>query len=427
MYTYEQAFKDSLNYFNGNELAANVFLSKYALKNQQNELVESNPDQMHWRLAKEFARIEKSKFKNPLTEQEIYNFFKNFEKIIPQGSPLYAIGNPYQYVSASNCFVVESPLDSYGGILKTDEELAQISKRRGGVGLDISNIRPNKSPTKNSSKTSTGIIPFMSRFSNTIREVGQDGRRGAEMLSISVHHPESVIPWEEEDGLFETEIDNPSLGKYKISSKYYNPNKLDFATAKYDPRKVTGANISIRLTDKFLQSLETNSTFEQYWPDTGTRIVEKLVNSKDCWEKIIYSAWRTGEPGLLFWDNILRESPADCYSKYGFNTISTNPCISGDSKIMTDNGEITITELVEKWKNEDSSINAVTYDEDNDKFEFSEITNAIKSKENANIIEIVFDDGTTIKLTPDHKVYTSNRGYVEAAQLTENDEIIYTD
>ena len=180
---------------------------------------------------------------------------------------------------------MESPLDSYGGILKTDEELAQISKRRGGVGLDISNIRPNKSPTKNSSKTSTGIIPFMSRFSNTIREVGQDGRRGAEMLSISIHHPESVIPWEEEDGLFETEIDNPSLGKYKISSKYYNPNKLDFATAKYDPRKVTGANISIRLTDKFLQSLETNSTFEQYWPDTGTRIVEKLVNSKDCWEK----------------------------------------------------------------------------------------------------------------------------------------------
>jgi len=176
MYTYGQAFKDSLNYFNGNELAANVFLSKYALKNQKNELVESNPDQMHWRLAKEFARIGKSKFKNPLTEQEIYNFFKNFEKIIPQGSPLYAIGNPYQYVSASNCFVVESPLDSYGGILKTDEELAQISKRRGGVGLDISNIRPNKSPTKNSSKTSTGIIPFMSRFFNTIREVGQDGR-----------------------------------------------------------------------------------------------------------------------------------------------------------------------------------------------------------------------------------------------------------
>lgn len=328
-YTYEEAFKASLEYFGGNEFAASTFLNKYALKNENNELLEKTPDDMHWRIAKEFARIEKKKFKKPFSEEEIYSFIEGFRKIIPQGSPMYAIGNYQQFTSASNCYVVESPYDSYGGICKVDEEMAQISKRRGGVGLDVSNIRPAETITRNAARTSTGVIPFVCRFSNTIREVGQSGRRGAQMQTISIHHPEAVIPWDDEiDGVpFDVQVKNKDLGEYIVSSKYYNPNKVDFATCKYDPKKVTGANISIRLTDEFLNALENDEEFEQRWPiDSKKPQIRKKIKAKKIWDKIIYSAWRTAEPGLLFWDNMIRESPADCYGKFGFSSTSTNPC-----------------------------------------------------------------------------------------------------
>lgn len=736
IYKYEDAYAESLKYFNNNDFAAKIFVDKYALRDKEDRLVEKTPEDTHRRLAREFARIEKNKFKNPLTEDQIFYYLDKFAKIIPQGSPMFAIGNPFQIVSSSNCFVIDSPLDSYSSILKTDEELAQISKRRGGVGLDISHIRPNGSLTSNSSRTSTGIVPFMCRYSNTIREVGQclhgdtlvltssglerikninkgdsvwtengwkkvisthqtnketikiktkkgrtiicskdhpfhtingekessqfikgdnvtyivgqewygsdfildpieykkssynnsnrlneinypekldtdfayfigysygdgfvsydenkisgiylscdrkwkyiseklieiskkilnkenisfrerknencdeiritsrclveflqhnnllkqkseniefpekllkakkdilfsfisgyfdadgsvvktkkayklssinysflqtiqcifssfgicstirhserknnwkdiyelyingkksqkifknlmtesikvskitfnekrrdcyrteyktenfstnssrhsyiidnnqylsystverlaselslennyfllqdeikeiseyekdtilydigledthfffanglyahnSGRRGALMLTISIHHPESVIPWDNSvDGEpYDVEVHNPSLGSFVISSKYYNPKKIDFATSKYDPSKVTGANISIRLSDEFLNALEKDDYFEQRWPvDSENPVIRKKVRAKDVWEKIIHSAWRTAEPGLLFWDTIIKESPADCYYDYGFRSVSTNPC-----------------------------------------------------------------------------------------------------
>lgn len=292
MYSYEEALQESVKYFNGDELAASVFF-KYALRDDKDNLLESNPEQMHRRLAKEFARIEAKKFKDHFSEDFIFSLLDRFQYIIAQGSPMAGIGNPYQVVSLSNCFVAESPLDSYSSILKTDEQLVQISKRRGGVGIDISNLRPAGSLTKNSSRTSTGIVPFMERFSNSIREVGQGNRRGALMLTISIHHPEV----------------------------------LDFAKIKRDKGKVTGANISIRLSDEFLTAVKQNKDYEQRFPvDSKTPIISKMVPARKVWKEIIENAWFMAEPGLLFWDNIIRNSPADCYSDVGFKTEATNPC-----------------------------------------------------------------------------------------------------
>lgn len=347
-YSYDEAYNASLKYFNNNELSASVFVDKYALRNDKNELVEKTPDDMHRRLAKEFARIEKKKFKTPYTEEELYSFFKNFEKVIAQGSPSYGIGNNYQYVSVSNCFVINPPVDSYGGILKSDQELVQISKRRGGVGTDISHLRPEKARTRNSSRTSTGPITFAKRFSNSIREVGQDGRRGALMLTMNVHHPDSVHLWDENiDGVpYDVLINDKDLGQFKISSEYYNPNNVDFATCKYDKKNVTGANISLMLTDEFLSSVKDNTDYEQRWPvDSKNPIVSKKVNARKVWNKIIHSAWQTAEPGILFIDTIRKESPADCYSKFGFATVSTNPCQPGWSTVLTPNGIKTILEI----------------------------------------------------------------------------------
>lgn len=289
-YTYEQALNESTKYF-GNDLSARAFVDKYALRNENNELLELTPADMHKRIAKELARIEKNKFEKPLSEEEIFSFLDKFKSIIPQGSPMYGIGNEYQYVSTSNCFVVRSPFDSYGGICLTDEEIVQISKRRGGVGVDISTLRPTDSPTHNSSRSSTGTASWMERYSNTIREVGQSGRRGALMETISVHHPDI----------------------------------LTFATIKNDSTKVTGANISVRLSNEFLQALEKDEEYELRWPvNSDIPEYSKMVSAKEVWDIIIHSAWLRAEPGLLFWDNIINESPADCYEE--FKTISTNPC-----------------------------------------------------------------------------------------------------
>lgn len=341
-YSYEEAYQASLNYFNGSEISARTFLDKYALRNDQGEILEKTPDALHRRLAKEFARIEKKKFKNPLTEDEIYNNLKNFSCIIAQGSPMYGIGNPYQIVSLSNCFVIPSVKDSYGGICRYDEQLAQVSKRRGGVGGDVAGLRPAGARTKNAARSSTGKVQFMSRFSNTIREVGQNGRRGAEMITTSIHHPETVIVWDKDtmgephETFVDTEDDYGNPVQFKTTSDKFDPNNVDFVTCKYDRTKVTGANISIRLTDEFLTALEKGEKFQQRWPvekdefekrkSEGKYVYEKWVDASAAWDKIITGAWQMAEPGLLFWDTILRESPADCYADYGFRTVSTNPC-----------------------------------------------------------------------------------------------------
>ncbi|MEA2043357.1 MAG: adenosylcobalamin-dependent ribonucleoside-diphosphate reductase [Bacteroidota bacterium] len=292
--TFDDAFQESKKYFNGDELAARVWVSKYALKDSFGNIYEKSPKEMHTRLSKEFARIE-NKFPNPLTEQEIFDLLDRFKYIVPAGSPMAGIGNKHQVASLSNCFVIgeETPADSYGGIMKTDQEQVQLMKRRGGVGHDLSHIRPKGSPVHNSALTSTGVVPFMERFSNSTREVAQDGRRGALMLSISVTHPDAE----------------------------------DFIDAKLESGKITGANISVKITDDFMKAVKNNSSFTQQYPvDTDNPDVTKQADAGKLWAKIVHNAWKSAEPGILFWDTIIKESVADSYAAEGFQTVSTNPC-----------------------------------------------------------------------------------------------------
>lgn len=289
----EEVFKSSVEYFNDDELAANVWTDKYALKDSNGNIYEKTPNDMHRRLAKDFARIE-SKYPNPLSEEEIYNLIKDFKYIIPQGSPMAGVGNNFVVTSLSNCFVVAPALDSYAGILKTDQEQVQLMKRRGGVGHDISNLRPMGCEANGSTlKGDTGMTLYMHRFSNSTREVAQDGRRGALMLSTSIKHPDS--------------------------QKFIN-------IKSNDNTKVTGANISVRIDDEFMLSVENNSEYEQKFPiDSETPIMRKLVNSKNLWNDIMLNAWKSAEPGILFWDTILNESPASGYGE-DWKESSTNPC-----------------------------------------------------------------------------------------------------
>ena len=290
----DEAFEKTLHYFKGDELAANVWMNKYALKNSEGLLLESSPNQMHRRIAGELARIE-AKYPNGLSEQEIFNLLKGFKYIVPQGGPMAGIGNNEQYVSLSNCFVIgnEGRSDSYGSIMKTDEEQIQLMKRRGGVGHDLSDIRPFGSQVLNSALTSTGVVPFMERFSNSTREVAQDGRRGALMLSIDIKHPDAE----------------------------------KFIDAKLEGTKVTGANISVRISDDFMKSVVANENFVQQYPvDCLNPLVKKEIDPLTIWNKIVHNAWKSAEPGILFWDTIIRESVADCYVEEGFKTVSTNPC-----------------------------------------------------------------------------------------------------
>jgi len=291
-YKYEDAVKESEIYF-GNSLSAKACVDKYLLRDNKNQLLELTPRDLHSRIATELARIEKDKFKNPLSYDEIFSYLDNFGKIIPQGSPLSGIGNKHQYLSLSNCFVLPQPDDSYGGIMHVDEHIVQISKRRGGVGISLDKLRPRGTPTQNSSRTSTGIVSWMERYSNSIREVGQAGRRGALMLTLNVHHPEI----------------------------------LNFITAKNDKSKVTGANISVQYTDEFLSAVENDTDYEQRWPiDSATPEISVKVRAKDIWDAAVHNAWANAEPGLQFIDNVLRESPSDCYADVGFRTITSNPC-----------------------------------------------------------------------------------------------------
>lgn len=294
IYTYDEAFKASLEYFGGDELAARVWVNKYALKNSNGEIFEQSPADMHWRLANEIARIEQ-KYPNPTSAEDIFKLLDHFRYIIPAGSPMMGIGNPHQVASLSNCFVigVEGDADSYGAIMKEDEEQVQLMKRRGGVGHDLSKLRPKGAPVKNSALTSTGIVPFMERFSNSTREVAQDGRRGALMLSVSIKHPEAEA----------------------------------FVDAKMTQGKVTGANVSVRVDDEFMRcALEQKPYVQQYPIDAENPLIQQRIDASALWQKIVHNAWRSAEPGVLFWDTIIRESIPDCYADLGFRTVSTNPC-----------------------------------------------------------------------------------------------------
>ena len=293
-YTFDEAFKASLDYFGGDELAAKVWVNKYALKDGFGNIYEKSPVDMHRRLAKEIARVER-KYPNPLSEQELFDLFDHFRYIIPQGSPMTGIGNDYQIASLSNCFVIglDGEADSYGAIIRIDEEQVQLMKRRGGVGHDLSHIRPKGSPVKNSALTSTGLVPFMDRYSNSTREVAQDGRRGALMLSVSIKHPDSEA----------------------------------FIDAKMTEGKVTGANVSVKIDDDFMKAAIDGGVYKQQYPiDAESPLYEKEIDASALWKKIIHNAWKSAEPGVLFWDTILRESVPDCYADLGFRTVSTNPC-----------------------------------------------------------------------------------------------------
>ena len=300
-YSYDEAFAASLQYFGGDELAARVWLNKYAMKDSFGNIYECSPEQMHWRIANEIARVEQ-KYPNPLPAQEIFNLLDHFKYIVPAGSPMTGIGNDYQVASLSNCFVIglDGDADSYGAIMRIDEEQVQLMKRRGGVGHDLSHIRPKGSPVNNSALTSTGLVPFMERYSNSTREVAQDGRRGALMLSVSIKHPDSEA----------------------------------FIDAKMTEGKVTGANVSVKIDDEFMRAAIDDKPYVQQFPISGvpeksgeTEIfVKKEISARKLWEKIVHNAWKSAEPGVLFWDTILRESIPDCYADLGFRTVSTNPC-----------------------------------------------------------------------------------------------------
>ena len=293
-FSYEEAYQATLKYFDGDELAARVWANKYALKDSFGNYYELTPDDMHRRLAREIARIEQ-KYQNPMSEDRVFDLIKNFKYIVPQGSPMSGIGNDFQVGSLSNCFVIglDGTPDSYGGIIKVDEEQVQLMKRRGGVGHDLSHIRPKGSPVKNSALTSTGLVPFMERFSNSTREVAQDGRRGALMLSVSIKHPDSEA----------------------------------FIDAKMTEGRITGANVSVRIDDEFMDAAINGKTYVQKYPiDSAEPLYKKEVDASAIWAKVIHNAWKSAEPGVLFWDTITRESVPDCYADLGFKTISTNPC-----------------------------------------------------------------------------------------------------
>ena len=293
-YSFEEAFQTSLKYFDGDELAARVWVNKYAMKDSYGNIYERSPEDMHRRIAKEITRVE-AKYKNPMSEQEVFELLDHFRYIVPAGSPMTGIGNNQQVASLSNCFVIglDGKADSYGAIMRIDEEQVQLMKRRGGVGHDLSHIRPKGSPVNNSALTSTGLVPFMERYSNSTREVAQDGRRGALMLSVSIKHPDSEA----------------------------------FIDAKMEEGKITGANVSVKLDDDFMNAAINDKTYVQQWPiDAEKPKVQKEIEARKLWEKIVHNAWKSAEPGVLFWDTIIKESIPDCYADLGFRTVSTNPC-----------------------------------------------------------------------------------------------------
>jgi ribonucleotide reductase alpha subunit len=358
-YSYDEVFESTLNYFNGDSLAAQVWIKKYSLKNMQGEYLELNPDQMHHRLSAEIHRIEE-KYPNPLSYQEIYEALKDFTYIVPQGGPMTGIGNNHQVMSLSNCFVVGNDYDSYGGIMRTDEEQIQLMKRRGGVGHDLSHLRPSGMEVNNSARTSTGAASFMERYSDSTREVAQEGRRGALMLSLSIAHPDAE----------------------------------KFIDMKMDGKKVTGANVSVRVTDHFMRMVKDKAPYVQRWPvDSPDPTIKRTVSARRLWEKMMHNAWASAEPGVLFWDTITRESLADCYAEYGFKTTSTNPCFSGDMELLTVEGYKKFKDIV--WTEQ------TIFDNYNRKAKAEIVYSGKKMTYN-----IRLSDGTILQATEDHKFVT---------------------
>lgn len=414
--TYDEALKNALKYFNGDDLAASVFMSKYAISDEENNYLESTPDEMHLRMAKEFARIEeKMGGDTKLSENEIYKLFNDWT-IIPGGSVMNGLGNPNYIGSLSNCFVAQPPMDSYSSIMKNREIMVQLMKRRGGVGIDISNLRPSGAKVSNAAKTSTGAVSFMNVYSELTKEVALNGRRGALMISMSSKHPD---------------ID-------------------EFIKVKQDLTKITGANISVKFDDEFMEAVLNDSYYIQRFPiELNTNDINvddlplnkkvydgekcyKKVRAKEIWKEFVTCSWKTAEPGIMYEDKHLNYSPDSVYEQY--KGITTNPCVAGDTVLYTDKGNITIKELVERYNNGET-FKVLSYDIDESVWEYQNVTNALLTRKNANIIEITTkgyegfniinnEKKKKIKLTPDHKVYTKNRGWVRACELTQNDFIV---
>lgn len=396
IYSYEQVLAASLEYFNGDKLAATVFVGKYALQNEEGQFLEKTPADMHRRLAKEFARIE-AKYPNGMSENEIFALLSDW-RLVPQGSPMSGVGNPYRIQTFSNCYVVESPHDSYGGILHTDQQLTQIMKRRGGVGVDISTIRPQGLPTSNAARTTDGLGVFMERFSNTTREVAQGGRRGALMTTVSVHHP---------DIYRFIQIKNDLTSCKKCGHE--------------ERTRVTGSNVSVRLTDEFREAVEAGTEVELRWPvDAETPKISRWVDARSLWEEIIKHARDSAEPGLLFWDNILRESPADIYSEEGFRTVCTNPCLTGDTLVAVSDGRgfMSFKELAEKGQ--DVPVYARSED---GRIVVRTMRNPHVTAKSQKILKITLDDGTTIRCTENHKFLLRSGVYAEAQEMSPGDSL----
>lgn len=383
IYSQEEALKASVEYFDGDELAATVFVTKYALRNSDGELVELIPSDMHRRLAREFARIE-AKYTNPMTEDEIFNLLDKFKYVVPQGSPMSAIGNPNQVQSISNCFVIDPPRDAYGSIARADENVLQIQKRRGGVGIDLSNIRPRGVRVNNAAATSDGIGIFMERYSNTTREVAQSGRRGALMETISIRHPD-----------IET-----------------------FVNIKQDKTKVTGANVSVRVSDEFMHAVESNDFYELQWPteaiDEDIR-VRKTIVAKDLWKQMMNAAWSTAEPGILYWDTVKRLSMADEFADKGFLTVCTNPCFAGDTLIAVADGRhaVSIKQLAEEGKD----VDVYSVDRKTGMIAIKRGVNPRVTRKNAELVRVHLDNGTWLDTTPDHNYLTLDGEKIEAKDL----------
>lgn len=379
VFTFNEALEASKFYFDGDELAAKVWVNKYALKDSKGNIYEKTPADMHWRLAREIARIEK-KYPNPMSEEELFELFDHFKYIVPQGGPMAGIGNPYQISSLSNCFVCqleESNADSYGSIMKVDEELIQLEKRRGGVGHDLSHLRPAMAPVSNAAMSSSGVSSFMERYSNSTREVSQNSRRGALMLSLSVNHPDAD----------------------------------KFIDAKMEEGKVTGANISVKIDDQFMEAVLEDEVYIQNFPIySPTPSVTKEIKAKELWDKIIHNAWKSAEPGILFWDTIIRESVPDCYTDLGFKTVSTNPCVTGDTTLLTRDGFKTIVSLIGQeidiWNG----------------YEWSKVT-PFKTSDNAKVYKVKFSDGSELKCTNYHKFILKGNNRKELQDVRVGDKL----
>lgn len=406
-YERKDVLKKSSEYFHGDDLASTVWINKYSLKDSDGNIYEKDPDDMHMRIATELSRIE-DKYPNPIPKNKIFELIKDFKYIVPQGSPMAGIGNNLQTVSLSNCFVVGNEADSYGGIMLTDQEQAQLMKRRGGVGHDLSHIRPKGSPVKNSALTSTGVVPFMERFSNTTREVAQDGRRGALMLTISVNHPDAE----------------------------------NFIDAKMEAGKVTGANISVKLTDEFMNAANNDEIFIQRYPisldpakdkdldlekmqldtiyKTATGTYRK-INAKKLWGKIIHNAWKSAEPGLMFWDTLEREAIPDLYAEHGFKTVSTNPCVVPETLVYTNKGWAQIQNL-KKYQKKWNDLKIITRNKEKQVTE-SELKDVFITKKNADLIKVVFNNYEYLEVTPDHKFYKEDFSEIEVNKLNSGDKV----